>query len=207
MNFTLYHYWRSSSSWRVRWALALKGIKPKFVHVGLLDGASESAEHLKRNPQGYVPVLEVDGKLLTQSVAIIEWLEENFPKPQLFPGDSFARAHIRALIEIVNADTQPIQNLTVMDQHSSDEAERKRWNQFFIRRGMSAYEELVAKSAGRFSVGDSVTAADLYLVPQFYNSLRFEIPATEFPVLARIYENALKLPECAGAHPDCYQPK
>src|SRR5258707_740787 len=118
--YTLYHYWRSSSSWRVRWALELKGQTPKVVHVNLLDGENDSEAHLKRSPLGYVPVLESEGKMICESVAIIEFLEEKNPKPQLYPGDAFQKAHIRALIEIINADTQPVQNLTVTEKLSDD---------------------------------------------------------------------------------------
>jgi maleylacetoacetate isomerase len=203
---TLYHYWRSSSSWRVRWALALKGLKPSFVSVDLLSGESEREPHLSRNPLGYVPVLNVDGRYLIESVAILEWLEENIPSPQLYPGDSWKRAHIRALVEVINSDTQPMQNPTVLDNYSQDVAQRKAWAQHFIRRGFSAFQILAAPSAGRHAVGDSVTAADLYLVPQCYNALRFDLDLAEFPLIKRLYEEGLVTPECQAAHPDRFKP-
>src|SRR4051794_36445226 len=101
MELTLYHYWRSSSSWRVRWALELKGLKPKMVPVNLLSDEPDSPEHLARHPLGYVPVLSTPRGNLIESVAILEWLEENYPQPSLLPGDSYDRAHIRALVEVI----------------------------------------------------------------------------------------------------------
>lgn len=206
MNFTLYHYWRSSSSWRVRWALELKGLKAQMMHVNLLDGESSREPHLSRHPLGYVPVLNVDGRNLIESVAIIEWLEENHPSPRLYPGDSWQRAHIRALVEVINADTQPIQNLNVVDYHTTDASEKKRWNQHFIRHGLAAYQRLAMPRAGRYSVGDQITAADLYLIPQCYNAMRFDISLSEFPLLERIHAEAMKTAECQASAPERYTP-
>jgi maleylacetoacetate isomerase len=140
-------------------------------------------------------------------VAIIEWLEQHLPSPWLYPQNAFDKAHVRALVEIINADTQPIQNLTVMDKYSSDPVKRKEWNRFFIRRGLQAYEMLVKKSAGRFSLGDHVTAADLFLIPQCYNALRFDVSLAEFPTVNRIHDAAMATPECQASHPDRYKPQ
>lgn len=203
---TLYHYWRSSSSWRVRWALKIKKVPAREVAVDLLDGTSESEAHLKRNPLGYVPVLEIQNHTLIESAAIVEWLDEMIPTPSFFPGSSYDRAHIRALVEIINAGTQPVQNLTVMDKYSQDEAKRLEWNQYFIRRGLSAFEKLTQSHGGEFSYGDSLTAADLFLIPQVYNALRFKVNMDEFPLISKINQNCLKLPECLGSHPDQYKP-
>lgn len=205
-NLTLYHYWRSTSSWRVRWALELKGLKPAFVHVDLVNGESESPQHLARHPLGYVPVLDVDGRKLLESVAIIEWLEENIPGPQLYAGDSFTRAHIRMLVELINADTQPIQNPTVTEKHSSDAALKKEWNQYFISRGLAAFEKLVASRAGRHCVGDQITAADLFLIPQCYNAVRFDVDLAQFPVVQRLNAAALSTPQAIASHPDRFKP-
>src|SRR5262249_10154988 len=105
---TLYHYWRSSSPWRVRWALGLKGVKAQLVAINLLTDENESAAHRARNPMGYVPVLSVGTRHLIESMAIIEWLDETRPEPRLLPGDTFDRAHVRALCELINAGTQPL---------------------------------------------------------------------------------------------------
>jgi maleylacetoacetate isomerase len=204
---TLYHYWRSSSSWRVRWALEIKGLKAELVHVGLLNGESESEEHLKRNPLGYVPVLKAGDEYFTESVAIIEWLDEMAPTPKLYPGDSYERLHIRTLCEIINAGIQPIQNTLVLDKLSSEEEKRKEWSQFFIRRGLHAFEENCKKKSGKFSVGDQVTAADVFLIPQLYNAKRVDIDLKDFPLLAKIYENALKTEACKASQPEAYEPK
>jgi len=204
---TLFHYWRSSSSWRVRWALRLKRVDVKMVAVSLLNGESESPEHLKRNPQGYVPVLQVGHKYLQESVAIIEWLEELIPSPSLYPGDSYQRAHIRALVEAINSGTQPLQNVSVVEKYSKDEAAKKEWMQHFIRKGLKSFEIMARDSAGKFSVGDQVTAADLFLIPQLYNAQRHEVPLSEFPLLVKINENAFKTKEVQESAPDKYKPE
>jgi maleylacetoacetate isomerase len=120
MNLKLYHYWRSSSSWRVRWALEFKEIECEMISVDLLNKESEREPHLSRSPLGFVPVLEVHGHYLTESVAIIEWLEERFPEKKLFPHDDILRAQTRALVELVNAGIQPLQNLIVQEYLTPD---------------------------------------------------------------------------------------
>lgn len=212
MKLTLFHYWRSSCSWRVRWAMAHKGIPCEFVAVDLLNGESESPEHLKRNPFGFVPVLEVTGAqsqpvLLTESLAIIEFLEETWPKQTLLPGDAFARAQIRALAEAINAGTQPLQNLAPQAMYSDDPEKKKEWARHWIRNGLAAYETLVGRTAGQFSVGDSLSLADLCLIPQVYNALRYDVALEEFPIIARINETALGTSSCLEAHPDRYKPQ
>ncbi len=206
-DFKLYHYWRSSSSWRVRWALTYKGLTFDAIAVNLLDGSSESEEHLKRNPLGYVPVLQSQNKYLIESVAIIEWLEELYPAPALFPKDPFDRAKMRALVEIINSGTQPIQNLSVVDRHSKNEAERKSWMQHFTFNGLQAYNKLIQDEVGPWSMGQTMTAADLFLVPQMYNAQRQEVDTSAFKRLNQIYAHALQSPACAQTHPDKYQPK
>jgi maleylacetoacetate isomerase len=203
----LYHYWRSSSSWRVRWALARKGISAEMIAVNLLEGASESPEHLKRNPMGYVPALETPGgKFIGESVAIIEWLEETHPAHPLLPRDLFLRARTRQLVEIVNSGTQPLQNLGVTEMVSEDGEKKKAWNQHWIRKGLDAYEILVKETAGKFAIGDEPTMADLFLIPQCYNASRNEIDLTEFPTIERINRAGLALESCQAAHPERYKP-
>lgn len=202
----LYHYWRSSSSWRVRWAFALKGIACEMIAVDLLSGESESEEHRRRNPLGYVPVLDLGGELLVESMAIIEWADETKPEPPLLPGDALQRARIRALAEVINADTQPLQNIGPQHLHSDDPHERKRWAQHWIRNGLEAYETLVKPTAGQFSFGDSLTLADLFLIPQCYNAERFEVPLDAFPTVARIHRAARATESCRASEPDRYKP-
>ena len=212
MQFRLYHYWRSSSSWRVRWALALKKIACEFVPINLLEGEQKSEAHCKRNPLGTVPVLEVirDQKVsdtfwLAESTAIIEWLEESTPKPKLIPGDSFERARIRQLAQIINAGIQPIQNLKVMVLYSEEQEKRNEWSRHWIREGFRAYEALVKKTAGKFSMGDQITMADLFLIPQCYNAARFSLPMEEFPTIARIHTNAMETKECQATAPEQFK--
>lgn len=207
MNLTLYHYWRSSASWRVRWALELKGVKPqKMVAINLLSDESESPEHKKRNPMGFVPVLDVDSKLLIESVAILQWLEDTYPKPALFPGDALMRAHIRALCELINAGIQPLQNLTVTEHLTEDLDKRKSWCQHWIRRGLQAYESWVKPYARKYSVGDAITAADLFLIPQCYAAKRNEVDLSEFPLIEKINNAALLTKEAQASAPEKYQP-
>ncbi|MDZ4675950.1 MAG: maleylacetoacetate isomerase [Oligoflexia bacterium] len=206
MNITLYHYWRSSSSWRVRWALDYKKIKYKAVPVDLLNGESESAAHLLRNPMGYVPALEVDGKFIIESLPIIEWLEETHQSPPLLPKNTLDRAHVRALAELINAGIQPVQNLTVLDKYSDDPEKRSEWGQYFIRRGFVAYEKLVEKSAGLYSFGDEISLADICLVPQVYNAHRLNMALHEFPLIQKINTNALKSPSGQASAPDSFKP-
>jgi maleylacetoacetate isomerase len=207
----LYHYWRSSSSWRVRWALSFKKIPYEAVAVNLLSDEPSSPEHRLRNPLGYVPVLEfIDEtrlKFLGESMAILEWLEETVPTPPLLPKDPILRARSRQLSEIINAGTQPLQNPNVSEQHSSDPQEQRRWNQVWIRNGLSAYEACVQETCGKFSIEDSLTLADLYLIPQCYNAIRNQISLTEFPRIQRIYEAARLTESCKAAEPEQFEPK
>lgn len=207
LKLTLFHYWRSAASWRVRWGFELKKIECELVHVSLLDGESESETHLKRNPLGYVPVLQSEGRYLAESMAILNWAEECFPTPALLPGDAWGRAQIRMLSEIINASTQPLQNLNPTQFHSSDPIEQKRWMQHWIRNGLQAYETLARPLARRFSVGDQITLADLFLIPQCYSARRQEVDLTEFPTVRRIWEHCLETPECQASAPEKYEPK
>ena len=203
----LYHYWRSSSSWRVRWGLNLKKVAYTAVAVNLLKSEEKEAAHLNRNPGTYLPTLEVNGKFISESLAILEWLEEVYPKPSFFQGDAFSRAKIRQLAELVNAGIQPLHNLDVLRKVSADKEVQKEWNAHWIERGLSAYEKLIANNQTKYSVSSEPTLADLCLIPQCYSALRFEVKLEKFPRCKAIYEHALSTPECAAAHPDKYQPK
>lgn len=207
--FTLYHYWRSSASWRVRWGLALKKIPHENVAVDLLSSQEKQEAYLRRNPSGYVPCLVVGERALGESMAILEWLEENHPTPSFFTGDSFLRAKIRQLAETVNSGIQPLQNLDVTKRYSSDKDSQAEWTKHWITRGMSVYESLLStvnRNGTRFSVADHPTLADLFLIPQCYATLRFNVDLGEFSQCKAIYEHALTTPECAAAHPDAFKP-
>ncbi|RYH16318.1 maleylacetoacetate isomerase [archaeon] len=206
--YTLYHYFRSSCSWRVRMALLHKNIPCNYVHVNILKGEHHSEEHLARNPLGYVPVLQIDdpvtntSNFIAESTAIIQYLEDMHPLPPLLPGDALQRAHIRQLVEIVNAGTQPLQNMGVMKKHSADVDEQKIWNAHWIAKGLHAFETLASKSAGRYCVGDEITMADFFLVPQCYNARRFGIDMANYPLLERIDKDLSEMPNYQDAHPD-----
>jgi maleylacetoacetate isomerase len=206
----LHGYWRSSSAYRVRIALELKGVRYRNEAVNLLAGEQRSEAHRARNPSGYVPALEVDGAFLVESVAILEWLEEAFPNPPLLPRAALDRAHVRALVETINAGTQPLQNLWVLGHFFGSDAEAKgAWARQVIARGLSSFEELVARrraatgdDAGPYSAGASPTFADALLVPQLYNARRFQVDLAPYPHVVAVDAACAKLEAFARAHPD-----
>jgi maleylacetoacetate isomerase len=207
MRTILYHYWRSSASWRVRWALAIKQIPFESVIVNLAEHAQQTPEHRARNPIGHVPCLVVNGRYLSESVAIIEYLEETVPDPPLYPKDPWARARVRQCVELSNAGIQPLQNLSVIGKHSEDPAAQRDWAAFFNQRGLAGYEGLLETIEneglrGRFSVGDSLTAADLYLVPQVYSARRFGVDISAFPRVHAVEQAALATEHAALALPE-----
>jgi maleylpyruvate isomerase len=199
----LYGYWRSSSSWRVRIALHYKGISFENVPVPLLLGAQSSGEHLARNPMAQVPVLELDdGTLLLQSVAILEWLEETSPVPPLLPSSARDRAHVRAIVEIVNSGIQPLQNMATLKQvRSYAGADDRAWAKTFLDRGLLALQELARPRAGRYLLGDDVTLADCCLVPQMYGARRFGADLAAVPLLVEIETRLKELPCVLAAEP------
>jgi maleylpyruvate isomerase len=197
----LYEGPRSSCSWRVRWALALKQVEYQSV---VIDIASD--EHLVRmaplNTMKQVPTLELDdGRVMTESVAIIEWLDEIYPDPPLLPRDPWLRAHARELVQIVNAGTQPMQNTSVQKAVSPDPEVRRQWCQRWIERGLTAYEAHVRRSAGRFSIGDQLTMADLFAVPQVRNAERHGADLSSCTKLQQIYVTCLTTPEAVATDP------
>lgn len=203
----LYHYWRSTSSWRVRWVLAMKKISVEMIPVNLLEGEQESGAHLKRNPFGKVPVLELDdGRFLAESVAICEWLEENYPEPALLPDDSFDRAKVRERVQRVNSGIQPIQNLKVLQAVSEDPGVRNKWAARWISSGLQSLEEEIVRTAGKFSFGDTVTLADIFIVPQIYNARRFDVSLEPFPKLAQLEANLKETDGWRLSEPDRYKP-
>jgi maleylacetoacetate isomerase len=192
----LYTYWRSSSSFRVRFALALKGLSYESIPINLLEGEQSREEHKKRSPTGYVPCIFIDGRPMVESVAIIELLDDLFPTRPLYPKDPWGRAQVRALVEIINADTQPLQNLNVLQRVSDDPEARKSWSKHFISRGLGAFEALMASYEaqgidGKYAYGDELTAADVFLVPQMYNAQRFGVDLTPYPRATAAAEDAL----------------
>lgn len=201
---TLYDYWRSSAAYRVRMALNLLKLPYDSQPVDLVKGEQRGADNVARNPQGLVPTLEIDGLRLTQSLAIIEYLDETrgglLPKT---PGD---RAHVRALSYAIAMEIAPICNLTVREHVGSMGAmSSEAWSRHYISKGLTAFEAMLT-SAGRYCHGDMVTMADLCLVPQIYNAERVGIDVTSFPQTARIVANLRNIPSIAAAHPDRVKP-
>jgi maleylpyruvate isomerase len=204
----LWSYWRSSCAYRVRIALGIKQLPFEYVPVHLIrdGGQQHQASFGALNPQRQVPVLEVEeaGSVvrLVQSIAIIEYLEERFPSPPLLPTAKADRAHVRALAELVNSGIQPFQNTTTLAALKERGVATEPWAQSFVARGLAALEALAAPRAGTFMFGDSVTMADLYLVPQLYNARRLDVPYADFPTLSRAEKSCLALPAFVAARPE-----
>jgi maleylacetoacetate isomerase len=202
----LHDYFRSSASYRVRIALNLKGVEYEQHSVSLADGAQKSAEYRALNPQGFVPMLEIDGLRLTQSLSIMVYLDQRFPEPLLVPCDPAEGAHVRSLALAIACDIHPLNNLRVLKYLKSelghDQAEVDGWYRHWVAEGLAALEAMAAPRAGRFLYGDTATLADVCLVPQLFNARRFEVPLEPYPALLRADEAASALPPFAAAHPD-----
>ena len=205
----LYDYFRSSACYRVRIALNLKGIEYDSVAVNLLDGAQREERYRERNPQGLVPLLEVDGHRLTQSLAICDWLDATHPHPPLVPRDAADRTHVLALALTVACDIHPLNNLRVLGylKAALDQPQEARdgWYRHWVAEGFAALEALAAGRAGRFLFGDAPSLADICLVPQMYNARRFAVPLDPYPTLVRADAAATAHPAFAAAHPDAIQ--
>ena len=172
----LFHYWRSSCSWRVRWALEEKNITFNEQAVNLLNADQRSIEYKTVNPSAHVPTLQLaENTFLSESMAILEWLEQEYPEKSLLPSSPVERAAVRELSMIIAAGTQPIQNLKVMQHLSDDKSERAKWSSYFIELGLRAFEDKlrVWGFSGKFCYKDQLTMADLCLIPQIYNANRF----------------------------------
>ncbi|MBY5804209.1 maleylacetoacetate isomerase [Rhizobium leguminosarum] len=205
----LYDYWRSSASYRVRITLNLLGIDYKTVPINLLDGVHRTPEYLALNPQGLVPTLVIDGKTLTQSLAIIEYLAELRPECGLLPPDIVDRQKVRALAYAVAMDIHPICNLHVvshlMSMTNKPDA-REEWMKHFITDGLRKLEAMIGKANGAFSFGDTPTMADLCLVPQVYNARRWGVELTAFKRIVDIDGRCAELLAFQAAHPDRVKP-
>jgi maleylacetoacetate isomerase len=202
----LYDYWRSSAAYRVRIALNLKGVdyEQRPIHLG--KGEQRDAAFRALNAMGLVPLLEIDGQRLTQSLSIMVYLDQTRPDPLLMPRDPADGAHVRAMALTIACDIHPINNLRILkylksemgqDQDAIDE-----WYRHWIREGFTALEAVAAPRAGKFMFGDTPTIADICLVPQIYNARRFDTPLEDYPTLVRADANAAGLEAFVTAHPD-----
>ncbi len=203
----LHTYWRSSASYRVRIALALKGLEAASIVVDLKAG-EQRAGYLERNPQGLIPLLSDDGFSVGQSLAILEYLEERFPEAPLLPQDPRERARVRSLAAVVCCDIHPLQNLRVQrylaGELQASETQVLAWVRHFIDDGLEALEALVSRDAdrGAFCVGDTPSLADVCLVPQLYNARRYGCDGRRYPTLLEIDRRCLALPAFAAAAPE-----
>jgi len=203
----LHGYFRSSASFRVRIALNLKRIDYESVALHLRRNEQRSPDFLALNPQGFVPALDDEGDVLTQSMAIIEYLDETQPNPPFLPGHPGDRARVRALAQLVACDIHPINNLRVLrylrDPLGRDEAAVQRWYNHWIAEGFAAFEALIADDdrTGAFCHGDEPGLADICLVPQVVNSQNYALDLTPYPTLRRIHDRCMGLDAFQRAHP------
>lgn len=208
----LSHYWRSSCSYRVRLALGYKGLAYESVYINLIEGEQHRDDYKAQNPIGHVPSLTVDGVPYVESVAIMELLEELYPEPAMLPKAPHARARVRALVETINAGTQPLQNLVVLDRIGNVKTEQDKrvaWMKFFMARGLLAFEALVSRAEaerganeGPFSAGATFSIADACLVPQVYAARRIGVDLTPVPRVVRIDAACAELAFVEAARPE-----
>jgi len=206
----LYTFFRSSASFRVRIALNLKGLKYEQAPIHLRRGGGEqlSAAYKAINPQALVPALEDGGKILTQSLAIIEYLEERYPQPPLLPRDPADKALVRSMALIIACEVHPIQNLRVLQhvkrEYNQSDEQVNRWAQHWIDLGLAALEQTIVAQPrrGKFCFGDTPTLADICLVPQLGNARRFGCDLSRYPAIMEIEKNCMALPAFADAAPE-----
>lgn len=209
MSITLYDYWRSSAAYRLRITLNHLGLSYQQIPVDLSKGENRGADNLARNPQGLVPTLEIDGHTLTQSLAIIEYLDETH-KAGLLPKTALGRARVRAISYAIAMEIHPVCNLSVAKfaaENSGGNLSMGDWMQAFIPRGLAAVETLLAAPAtGQFCHGDGLTMADICLAPQIYNAVRWEIDLIQYPKIMAVMAKLEQLKAVADAHPDKHRP-
>ncbi len=201
----LHGYWRSGTSYRTRIALNLKGLTYQQQGVDLRQGVQRSDAYLALNPQGLVPALEVEGAVLTQSPAILEWLEDAHPEPALLPANLIDRAQVRAMAALVACDIHPLNNLRVLKavkEVGGADADTDAWAARWIIPGFTALEALVQRHGDGWCFGRTPTLADCCLIPQIYSARRFNVALDAFPALQAIDDRAQEHPAFIAAHPD-----
>ena len=202
----LHDYFRSSAAYRVRIALNLKGVDYESRPVNLAEGAQKAAGYRALNPQGFVPMLEIDDHRLTQSLAIIAFLDQTRPEPRLLPADPTDQAHVRAMALTIACDIHPLNNLRVLKYLGGplglSQGVRDTWYAHWVTEGFDALEAMASQRSGGFLFGNAPSLADVCLVPQMYNARRFNVPVEQYPTLVRADASANALPAFAAAHPD-----
>ena len=204
---TLYNYHRSSAAYRVRIALNLKGIDYKMVNINLLEAEEQGEDYLKINAQGLVPSLLDDGAIITQSLAIVEYLDEKYSDNPLLPSKPIERALVRSLANIIACDIHPLDNLRVLKYLVNEldvlEEDKIVWYQHWITKGFDAFEtQLKEVSNGQFCFSESATIADAFLIPQVYNAHRFKVDMNKYPLINGINDHCLTLPAFDKAVPE-----
>ena len=198
-------YFRSTAAYRVRIALNLKGVKHQLVPLNLFTGEQNSDDFLNTNPDGLIPVLDTGIDILTQSMAILEYLEEIRGEVKLLPDHPADRAFVRALAQTIISDIHPLNNLRVQQylvtEMGVSEEKKRQWYQHWVATGFSGLEKRLSKSAGAFCVGDAVSIADVCLIPQVYNAHRFSCPMDDYPTINQLNETCLRLVAFASAAP------
>ncbi|CAG7820227.1 unnamed protein product [Allacma fusca] len=202
----LYAFHVSSCSWRVRIALAHKKIEHDIRVVNIVNRESRSPEYMSKvNPAGQIPALEVNGNVIAESLAILEYLEEVYPQKPLLPKEAIERAKVREICELIATGIQPLQNPKVAARHSTETEKRLEWTEYYINRGFIALEKILNTTSanGKYCYGDSLTTADCVLVPQVFNAIaRFKLDMTPYPKIMSIYNSLMKLEEVKLGHPD-----
>lgn len=197
----LYHSYESSSSWRVRIALALKRLNYESVLIALDRREHQQDEYLKVNPIGQVPTLDVDGQRFSQSVAICEFLEETYPHPPLLPSDRISRAKVREIVEIINAGIQPLNNgglnQSFRAQYGATDQQIRTWKKYWIERRLVGLEMKIKATAGAYCFGQSVSLADVYLFPQIERAIAYDLDVKQYPTIGEICERLSKVREFA----------
>jgi len=203
----IYGYFRSSAAFRLRIAMNLKGLSYDHNLINLQAGDHLSDSFRLINPQGRVPVLDIEGDILTQSLAIIEYLEEVYPAPALLPQDALGKAKVRGVAGLIACDIHPLNNLAVLnylrDQLEADEEARIAWYRHWVKEGFDGLEQILSSNVetGKFCFGNSPTVADICLVPQVVNAQRFNCDLDCYPAISRIFEECIGLKEFSDAHP------
>ena len=206
MTIKLYTYWRSSAAYRVRIALNLKRLEHELIPVNLVKGEQKESAYRTRNPQGLIPFLD-DGKVaIGQSLAILEYLEETYPEPALLPARNPERAEVRSFCNLICCDVHPLNNLRVLKYHGwrldVPDDERDRWYAHWIHEAFRAIELQLEDRDGPYTFGQSVTLADLCLMPQVFNARRFKVPLDEYPRLVAVVDRCNELPAFQASAPE-----
>ena len=206
MNLILHAYWRSGTSYRTRIALNLKGLAYEQRPVNLLEGEQGGDAYRALQPQGLVPALEHDGEVLTQSPAILEWLEETYPQPPLLPLEAVERAQVRAMAAVIGCDIHPLNNMRVLRalkrELTATDEQLSAWEDRWIGDGFAALEVMIARHGAGFCWGDRPSLADCYLIPQVYSAVRFGVDLEPYPLIRAVDARAQALEAFVAAHPD-----